>query len=165
MVYFDLKSDAIRSSIVKATLGLYVRRPRGEGPQNVTYMIIDKFLSNADDKKCRFKYKKINYSKRSSTGKFYLFEVTRMVQKWIDNPDSNFGLLVESNTLHDGKPMVVTNPGPNEAEYVSIHLVTITCLLHIYGLCSHYYVSVNVNWYVTVNLFVSDAIFAIRLAS
>ena len=123
VIYFDLNSETLTSSVVKATLGLYVRRPTDVPARLVTPMTIDKVLSRTEKNACRFKYKKINLNRmKGTTDKWYTFDVTRMVQNWIANSSTNFGLHIQSDPV-DGRSLVITHPGDDESAYVSVHLV------------------------------------------
>ena len=108
-----------REDVLKASLGIYIRRHPNTRFDNQPTMILlyrfggrDRFLAGR---------RSIQISS-ASVNQWYHFNVRSHVHDWLDDPSSNYGLEVlvaDSN----GNPLAIVNPtDPSDEPFVSIGL-------------------------------------------
>ena len=124
--YFELRSQVTRSNILAADFSVYIHPPSNQAhrSQHITYLLVYRLRPpNSPGQppvKMLFKSKKINLN--IATAGWKSFKIRSVIQDWINDPRSNYGLLVECFD-HNGNSLVVT-PGPGNTEeedlYVSI---------------------------------------------
>lgn len=122
-VYFQLPTADIRlrSQIIRASLGIYIRSSASETrPPTFTWLLVYRLGSTPNSEsgvvaqdRTLIRRKKIALTP-AETGKWYHFDCKALLQDWVDQPTTNYGLLIHASD-GQGEPLAVSNPR-NELE-------------------------------------------------
>lgn len=134
--YFAFPMSEIRyvQQIVRLNFGVYIRQVSDDprGPARSTLLLV--YLLRPDGERRLLRRRQITLSLQD-TGLWYYFRLyPSEIQSWLNNPETNYGLLVESSNGR-GEPLAVVTPlNEDEKPFVSasIMLISVWCLLTHY---------------------------------
>lgn len=114
VTYFTFQQEVLQSVVVKAELGVYIKRPTTYSTRK-TLVLIERLHRRGTENVSR---KRIRLD-ADHTGRWYTFDLTKVVMKWIKNPQKNLGVRIVA-TDDDGRGIAIVTPENEEEEaYVS----------------------------------------------
>jgi len=125
---FTFQSDIDNGDIVSATFGIYIRRAShsARSPYMATWVLVYALWPVAPDRPVErhLVHRRRIYLDDRDTGRWHHFSFLSQVRRWISNPHSNQGLLVQA-TDSRGEPLAVIQPNSDEEQpYVRSQLRT-----------------------------------------
>jgi hypothetical protein len=115
---FRFQPDLRREDVIKASLGIYIRRHANTRFDNQPTMILLYRRQGLRDRVMYRPPRQIMISP-SFVDQWYHYNVKSAVLDWLENPSSNFGFEVMAADSN-GNPLVVVNPtDPKDEPFVS----------------------------------------------
>jgi len=120
---FSFQSDIVNNDIISATFGVYIRRAThgAHRPYMATWVLVYSLWEVAADRppERHLVHRRRIYLDHRDTGRWHRFSFLVQVRRWIANPHSNHGLLIQA-TDSRGEPLAVIQPiSDAELPYVS----------------------------------------------
>jgi TGF-beta propeptide len=137
---FRFQPDLRREDVVKATLGIYIRRhPNTRFDNQPTMILLYRRLGLRD--RIMYRPPRQIIIGPSLTDQWHHYNVRNAVHDWLHNPSSNFGFEVMAADSN-GNPLVVVNPSdPKDEPFVSTQDIKMTAIELIETFSNFYRVS------------------------